>query len=156
DRSSSGFVCMLHFRLILDISWHAVVRVLVGTANEIAGLSRLMRGQMVEVLGQEYRRTARAKGLAERVVLYKHAFRNAVIPFVATLGGLLPSLISGAGFVEEVMAWPGITHSFLDDIANQDLSVIASFLSVRLVLLMIGYLMSDLLLPWVAPRNRYE
>lgn len=154
--TSSGFEQMPPLRQILDIAWHAVVPVLVATANDIAGLSRLMRGQMLEVLAQDYIRTARAKGLGERVVLYKHAFRNAVIPFVATLGGLLPSLISGAGFVEVVMAWPGITPFFLDAIANQDLYVIAGFLTVSLVLLMIGNLISDLLLAWVDPRIRYE
>jgi peptide/nickel transport system permease protein len=154
--TSSGFEQLPPLKQWLDIAWHAVVPILVATANDIAGLSRLMRGQMLEVLGQDYIRTARAKGLAERVVLYKHAFRNAVIPFVATLGGLLPSLISGAGFVEVVMAWPGITPFFLDAIANQDLYVIAGFLTVSLVLLMIGNLISDLLLAWVDPRIRYE
>jgi peptide/nickel transport system permease protein len=154
--TSSGFEQFPPLKQWLDIAWHAVVPILVATANDIAGLSRLMRGQMLEVLGQDYIRTARAKGLAERVVLYKHAFRNAVIPFVATLGGLLPSLISGAGFVEVVMAWPGITPFFLDAIANQDLYVIAGFLTVSLVLLMIGNLISDLLLAWVDPRIRYE
>jgi peptide/nickel transport system permease protein len=154
--TSSGFEQLPPLKQWLDIAWHAVVPILVATANDIAGLSRLMRGQMLEVLGQDYIRTARAKGLAERVVLYKHAFRNAVIPFVATLGGLLPNLISGAGFVEVVMAWPGITPFFLDAIANQDLYVIAGFLTVSLVLLMIGNLISDLLLAWVDPRIRYE
>jgi len=154
--TSSGFEQFPPLKQWLDIAWHAVVPILVATANDIAGLSRLMRGQMLEVLSQDYIRTARAKGLAERVVLYKHAFRNAVIPFVATLGGLLPSLISGAGFVEVVMAWPGITPFFLDAIANQDLYVIAGFLTVSLVLLMIGNLISDLLLAWVDPRIRYE
>ncbi|GAA6760907.1 ABC transporter permease [Thermus oshimai] len=154
--TSSGFEQMPPLRQILDIAWHAVVPVLVATANDIAGLSRLMRGQMLEVLSQDYIRTARAKGLAERAVIYKHAFRNAVIPFVATLGGLLPGLISGAGFVEVVMAWPGITPFFLDAVANQDLYVIAGFLTVSLVLLMVGNLLSDLLLAWVDPRIRYE
>ncbi|WP_337843975.1 ABC transporter permease [Thermus sp.] len=154
--TSSGFEQMPPLRQVLDIAWHAVVPILVATANDIAGFSRLMRGQMLEVLSQDYIRTARAKGLSERVVIYKHAFRNAVIPFVATLGGLLPNLISGAGFVEVVMAWPGITPFFLDAVANQDLYVIAGFLTVSLVLLMVGNLLSDLLLAWVDPRIRYE
>ncbi len=154
--TSSGFEEFPTWKKLLDIAWHAVIPILVVTTSDIAGLSRLMRGQMLEVLSQDYIRTARAKGLAERVVLYKHAFRNAVIPFVATLGGLLPGLISGAGLVEVVMAWPGITPFFLDAIAAQDLYVIAGFLTVGLVLLMIGNLLSDLLLAWVDPRIRYE
>ncbi|MEN2982296.1 MAG: ABC transporter permease [Thermus sp.] len=153
--TSSGFEQMPPLRQVLDIAWHAVVPVLVATANDIAGLSRLMRGQMLEVLGLDSMATAQAGGFAAGWCS-PSTLRNAVIPFVATLGGLLPGLISGAGFVEVVMAWPGITPFFLDAIANQDLYVIAGFLTVSLVLLMIGNLISDLLLAWVDPRIRYD
>ena len=101
-------------------------------------------------------RTARPAGLPERVVVYKPALRNAIIPIVANIGGILPTLISGAGLVEVVTAWPGITPLLLDAISQQDLYVVAGFLTMGLVLLMIGNLLSDLLLAWVDPRIRYE
>ncbi len=154
--TSSGFEQMGFWQKVLDIAWHAVIPVIVVTTSDIAGFSRVMRGQMMEVLSQDFIRTARAKGLPERVVVYKHALRNAVIPFVANIGGILPGLISGAGLVEVVMAWPGITPLLLDSIAQQDLYVVAGFLTVSLVLLMVGNLLSDLLLAWVDPRIRYE
>ncbi|QWK22165.1 MULTISPECIES: ABC transporter permease [Thermus] len=154
--TSSGFEQFDSWKKILDIAWHAVIPIIVVTTSDIAGFSRVMRGQMLEVLSQDYIRTARAKGLAERVVVYKHALRNAVIPFVANIGGILPGLISGAGLVEVVMAWPGITPLLLDSLQQQDLYMVAGFLTIGLVLLMVGNLLSDLLLTWVDPRIRYE
>lgn len=154
--TSSGFEQFDSWKKILDIAWHAVIPIIVVTTSDIAGFSRVMRGQMLEVLSQDYIRTARAKGLAERVVVYKHALRNAVIPFVANIGGILPGLISGAGLVEVVMAWPGITPLLLDSLQQQDLYMVAGFLTIGLVLLMVGNLLSDLLLTWVDPRFRYE
>lgn len=154
--TSSGFEQFDSWKKILDIAWHAVIPIIVVTTSDIAGFSRVMRGQMLEVLSQDYIRTARAKGLAERVVVYKHALRNAVIPFVANIGGILPGLISGAGLVEVVMAWPGITPLLLDSLQQQDLYMVAGFLTIGLILLMVGNLLSDLLLTWVDPRIRYE
>ncbi|WP_243027732.1 ABC transporter permease [Thermus albus] len=154
--TSSGFEQFDPWKKILDIAWHAVIPIIVVTTSDIAGFSRVMRGQMLEVLSQDYIRTARAKGLAERVVVYKHALRNAVIPFVANIGGILPGLISGAGLVEVVMAWPGITPLLLDSLQQQDLYMVAGFLTIGLILLMVGNLLSDLLLTWVDPRIRYE
>ena len=89
-------------------------------------------------------------------MVYEHALRNAIRPIVANGGGILPTLISGAGLVEVVTAWPGITPLLLDAISQQDLYVVAGFLTMGLVLLMIGNLLSDLLLAWVDPRIRYE
>ncbi|MDM7324134.1 MAG: ABC transporter permease [Thermus sp.] len=154
--TSSGFEQFAPWKKVWDIAWHAVIPIIVVTTSDIAGFSRVMRGQMLEVLSQDYIRTARAKGLAERVVVYKHALRNAVIPFVANIGGILPGLISGAGLVEVVMAWPGITPLLLDSLQQQDLYMVAGFLTIGLVLLMVGNLLSDLLLTWVDPRIRYE
>ncbi|TBH20204.1 ABC transporter permease [Thermus thermamylovorans] len=154
--TSTGFEQFPTWQKILNVAWHAVIPVIVVTTSDIAGFSRVMRGQMLEVLSQDYIRTARAKGLAERMVVYKHALRNAVIPFVANIGAILPGLISGAGLVEVVMAWPGITPLLLDSLRQQDLYTVAGFLTMGLVLLMIGNLLSDLLLTWVDPRIRYE
>jgi len=153
--TSSGYEKFPWWKQFLDVAWHAIIPVLVVTAREIAGFTRFMRGQMLEVLGQDYIRTARSKGLGERATIYKHALRNAVIPFVAGIGGVLPALISGVGFVEVVMNWPGVTPFYLDALASKDLYVLTGFLVIGLVLLMIGNLLSDLLLAWVDPRIRY-
>ena len=98
----------------LDILKHILAPALILVLGDIASLSRYMRGQMLEYLGSDYIRTARSKGLRERTVIYKHTLRNAVIPFVATIGGLLPALFTGAGFVEVVFSYPGITPHVLN------------------------------------------
>lgn len=153
--TSSGFDDFTTWQKVRDIAWHLIAPALVAVSNDIAGFTRFLRGQMLESLGQDYIRTARAKGLNERVVIYKHALRNAAIPFIAGIGGILPGLIGGAGFVEVVMNWPGITPFFLDALGNQDLFVLSGLLVISLVLLMIGNLISDLLLALVDPRIRY-
>ncbi len=107
-----------------DVFLHALAPSIVLALRSISSESRFIRGQMLEVMGQDYIRTARAKGLGSNRVTYKHAFRNASLPLVAGLGALLPALIGGAGFVEVVFAWPGLTPLLLDSLANQDLYVI--------------------------------
>lgn len=140
---------------IWDRIWHMIGPMLVVALSSLAFISRIMRGEMLEVLGQDYVRTARAKGLAARSVNYKHALRNAILVIVATIGGLLPGLISGAGTVEFVMRWPGITPLFISSIYAQDVYVIMAFLTILTVLLMIGNLLSDVALALIDPRIRY-
>lgn len=153
--TSRGYDDFSTAQQFLDVLWHALIPALIVATADIAGYSRVLRGQMLEVLDQDYIRTARAKGLAERAVVYKHALRNAVVFFVAGVGGLLPALVGGAGFVEVVMNWPGITPLYLEALSQQDLFVLTGFLTITLVLLMIGNLLSDLLLAAVDPRIRY-
>lgn len=138
-----------------DVLKHLLIPALTLAIISVAGFSRIMRGQMLEYLGQDFIRTARAKGLSERKVVYKHAFRNAVIPFVATIGGVLPGLIGGAGFVEVVFNYPGMTPMILDAINTQDLYLLAGFNVVVLVLVILGNMISDFLLGVVDPRIRY-
>lgn len=140
----------------LDVLWHSILPVIVVATSGMAGLVRVMRGQMLEVLSQDFVRTARAKGVSERMVVYKHALRNAVIPLVAGIGGLLPGLIGGAGLVEVVMAWPGITPAFLQAVSAIDIYVIMGLITISTFLLIVGNLLSDLLLAWVDPRIRYN
>jgi len=139
----------------LDILAHIAIPALIVVLGDIALQSRYMRGQMLEYLGADYIRTARSKGLRERVVVYKHAFRNAIIPFVATIGSLLPVLFTGAGFVEVVFAYPGITPMFLTAITQQDIFIISGFLMISAVLLVVGNLLGDILLGVVDPRIQY-
>lgn len=140
---------------LLDVAWHLVAPLLVVTLSSLAFTSRVMRGEMLEVLGQDYVRTARAKGLSENVVTYKHALRNAILVLVATLGGILPALVNGAGTVEFVLRWPGITPLFIRAIFAQDVYVIMALITILIVLLMLGNLLSDVALALVDPRIRY-
>ncbi len=139
----------------LDSLWHLIAPMIVVALSSLAFITRIMRGEMLEVLGQDYIRTARAKGLARRSINYKHALRNAILVIVATLGGLLPGLIGGAGTVEYVMRWPGLTPLFLSSVFAQDVYVLMAILTILVVLLMIGNLLSDLALALIDPRIRY-
>jgi peptide/nickel transport system permease protein len=153
--TSNGWEQLSRPQQILDIAYHMIVPGFVVATSGIAGFTRVLRGQMIEYLSSDFIRTARAKGLSARTVTYKHALRPALIPFVAGIGGLLPSLIGGAGLVEIVMAWPGITPRLLDAITRQDIYVVLGFLVISSLLLMIGNLISDLLLAVVDPRIRF-
>jgi peptide/nickel transport system permease protein len=111
---------------------------------------------MLEYLRADFVRTARAKGLTERKVTYKHALRNALNPLISSTGAILPELVGGAGLVEFVVRWPGITPAFVAAIAAQDIYIIMGLLTLSAVLLMIGNLLADVLLVAVDPRIRYS
>jgi peptide/nickel transport system permease protein len=154
--TSSNFVEMNWLEQRWDILRHMFLPAFVVATAGIAGFTRVLRGQMLEYLGSDFIRTARAKGLGHTTVTYKHALRPAIIPFIAGIGGLLPALIGGAGLVEVVMSWPGITPTFLEAINRQDIYVVLGLLVISSLLLMVGNLISDLLLAVVDPRIRYD
>lgn len=139
-----------------DVAKHAAIPSIILVLRGISSESRFIRGQMLETLGQDFIRTAKSKGLSDRVVTYRHAFRIAIIPFIAGLGGLLPALVSGGGFVEYVFNWPGLTPFVLDAINNQDVMVIASTTALSTILYMLGNLIADVLLAVVDPRISYQ
>lgn len=143
------------FGKFLDVLKHIAIPAFVLAIASIAGFSRLMRGQMLEFLNADFTRTARAKGLSDFSVIYKHTLRNAIIPFIAGIGSLLPGLISGAGLAEVVFNYPGITPMLLDALASQDLYILAGFNVISILLLIVGNLVSDILLGVVDPRIRY-
>lgn len=153
--TSSNFDRMNAWQQFKDIAWHLVIPSFVVATSGMAGFTRVLRAQMIEYLGSDFIRTARAKGVAQRGVTHKHALRPAIIPFVAGIGGLLPALVGGAGLVEVVMSYPGITPAFLDALNSQDIYVVLGLLVITTILLMIGNLISDLLLAAVDPRIRY-
>jgi peptide/nickel transport system permease protein len=109
---------------------------------------------MLEVLSLDYVRTARAKGVAERVVILKHALRNSLIPFVTLLAGILVALFSGALITETVFNWPGIGRLFIDALGRNDYNVVMALLIINVVLLLIGILITDILYTIVDPRIR--
>lgn len=135
-----------------DILKHLLIPGILLGVHSTAGLSRIVRALMLEVLHSDYIRTARAKGVTERTAIWKHTFRNAILPIVAGIGGELPGLIGGAGFIEVVFAYPGITPMLLDALGSQDLYVIAGFTMITTILLIIGNAISDILLAVVDPR----
>lgn len=153
--TSSGSLDWPWYRQWWDVFVHALMPAFVVATASIAGFTRVLRAQMIEYLGSDFIRTARAKGLADRTVTYKHALRPALIPFVAGIGGILPTLIGGAGLVEVVVSWPGITPTLLEAISRQDIYVVLGLVVITTILLMIGNLISDLLLAVVDPRIRY-
>jgi peptide/nickel transport system permease protein len=116
--------------------------------------ARFMRGAMLEVLSQDYIRTARAKGLPERVVILKHALRNALIPTITLVGLQLPALFGGAVIVETVFAWPGMGRLIVTAVRQQDTPVIAAVFTVMTGVVVLGGLLADLLYAAADPRVR--
>lgn len=139
-----------------DRAWHLILPTIVVTTSGLSSLVRVVRGQMLDFLKTDFVRTARAKGLTERVVIYKHVMRNAIGPVISGIGTILPELVTGAGLVEFVYRWPGITPGFVNAIQQKDLYVVMGLLVLSAILLMIGNLLSDLLLALVDPRIRYS
>ena len=137
-----------------DLAKHLVVPALVISTAITAGLTRIMRANMLEVLGQQYITTARAKGLAEHVVILKHALRNAVNPMITILGFNIGDILGGAALVEIVTGWPGLGKLILSALLNQDPYLVSGSLIYGVILLMLGNLLADILLTITDPRIR--
>lgn len=133
---------------------HLVLPVTVLTMVNIAGWSRFVRASMLEVMRQDYVRTARAKGLSERLVIMKHAFRNALIPFVTIVVFTLPGLFSGAIITESIFAWPGMGRLYLLALGDFDYPVAMAIFFILAVLTVIATLLRDVLYTVVDPRIR--
>lgn len=139
---------------LLDRTLRFIMPCTVLTFINIAQWSRFVRASMLEVLSQDYVRTARAKGVRERVVILKHALRNSLIPFITLLGSVLATIFGGAIITESVFNWPGLGRLLLDAIGRNDYNVAMALLFVSTVLLLVGYLISDILYTVVDPRIR--
>ena len=137
---------------VLDVIWHMILPTLALSITSFAGLQRLMRGQMLDVLRQDYIRTARAKGLPEDRVIYTHALRNAINPLITLLGFEFASLLSGAFITEYFFGWPGLGRLTLQAVQSQDLYLIMASLMMGATMLIIGNLLADLALSFVDPR----
>ena len=141
---------------ILDRGWHLILLTVALSLTGFAGLQRLMRGQLLDVLRQDYIRTARAKGLPDDRVIYVHALRNAVNPLITLLGFEFASLLSGAFIAEYFFNWPGLGKLTLDAVNNQDLYLVMASLMMGATMLIVGNLLADLLLKAVDPRIKLE
>lgn len=139
-----------------DTARHLILPVSILALRSVAGTSRYVRSGLLEVLRQDYVRTARSKGLADRVVLYKHALRNALIPVVTIVGLSLPGLISGAVLIENVFALPGMGRLTVNAVGGRDYPVIMGTTLVISMITVLGNLIADLCYGLVDPRIRYS
>ena len=140
----------------LDVLRHLFLPAIVLGSFQMAGLMRRMRGQMLDAMTQDYIRTARAKGLKERIVIYKHALRNAVNPLVTIFGFQLSGLLSGAALTETVFAYPGMGRMMLEAVLSKDIYLAMAGLVLSSVLLIMGNLIADILLALIDPRIRFN
>lgn len=140
------------FGKLLDIAWHLVLPTLALSITSYAGLQRIMRGQLLDVLRQDYIRTARAKGLPENRVIYLHALRNAINPMITLLGFEFANILAGAFITENYFNWPGLGRLILQAVQAQDLYLVMASLMMGAVILIIGNLLADIALTLADPR----
>jgi len=140
---------------LLDLARHLVLPIAVASFGSLAGLSRYMRSTMLEVIGQDYITTARAKGLTERVVILKHAFRNALLPVITLLGFSLPGLIGGSVIFETIFAIPGMGQLFFMGVMSRDYPLVMGILVIGAGLTLVGNLLADLCYAVADPRIRH-
>ncbi len=139
-----------------DRLWHLVLPVACLTYGGFAYLSRLVRAQMLEVIREDYVRTARAKGLKERIVIFKHAFRNALLPLVTLLAFLLPSMFGGSVIIESIFSIPGMGQLGFESVLARDYPVIMAITTISALLTLVGLLISDILYAALDPRIKLE
>ncbi|MEB3337899.1 MAG: ABC transporter permease [Leptolyngbyaceae bacterium] len=156
DMTSIDHADLTPFGKALDIGWHMILPTIALSITSFAGLQRIMRGELLDVLRQDYIQTARAKGLPENKVIYVHALRNAVNPLITLLGFEFSALLSGAFIAEFFFNWPGLGRLILQAVTAQDLYLVMASLMMGAVLLIVGNLLADLLLKAVDPRIRLE
>ncbi len=137
-----------------DRVMHLILPSLALGIGSAAGIARYMRGSLLEVIQQDFVRTARAKGLEERVVIFKHALRNALIPIITLLGLTLPFLFSGAVLIEVIFAWPGMGRLIVDAVFQRDYPLIMASSFLIAVLVILGNLLADVLYAIADPRIR--
>ena len=137
-----------------DTAWHLLLPVGIAAFVSLAGLSRYMRSSMVEVLRQDYIRTARAKGLPESAVLFRHGLRNGLLPLITILGLSLPDLIGGSVIAETIFSIPGMGRLFYEAVMARDYPVVMALVTVGAVLTMLGNLLADLAYAGADPRIR--
>ena len=135
---------------------YLILPVATGALGWIAWYSRFLRSSMLDVIHQDYMRTARAKGLAERTVVYRHALRNAVIPLVTLLALDLPYLIGGTVFVEMIFSWPGMGRLYYQSALQRDYPVLLAVLIIGAAAIILSNLLADVLYAYVDPRIRYD
>lgn len=151
---SIGYEYMSWGGQVLDSIHHLILPVFISAFGGLAGFSRYMRSNMLEVIRQDYILTARAKGLSERTVIYKHALRNALLPVITILGLSVPGLIGGSVIFETIFAIPGMGKLFYDGVMMRDYPLIMGILVIGAILTLLGNLLADLSYALADPRIR--
>lgn len=141
---------------LLDMLWHLVLPVAALSLGWIAWYSRFLRSTMLDVMHEDYVRTARAKGLNERKVIYKHALQNAILPLITIIALDLPSLFAGGLFVETIFSWPGMGRLFWDAAKGRDYPVLLAVVMITAVLIIFCNILADLAYGWLNPQVKYE
>jgi peptide/nickel transport system permease protein len=144
------------WRKLSDHTYHMFLPVLTSTYISFATISRFMRTSMLENLRQDYVRTARAKGLPEKVVVLRHVYRNSLIPIITTSAGLLPTLIAGSLFIETIFTIPGMGLLGFESVLNRDYPMVLAIFTISSILSLLGILVSDILLKVVDPRISFD
>ena len=139
-----------------DVMKHLMIPAMALSIGSMAGLQRIMRGNMLEVLGQKYILTARAKGLPERRITYHHALRNAINPMITLLGYEFSSLLSGAALIEIICSWPGLGSLMLTAVRAKDIYLVMASMLMGGIMFLVGNLLADIALAKVDPRIRYD
>jgi len=139
-----------------DRVWHLILPIACMTYGGLASLSRYARSGMLEVIRQDYITTARAKGLSEKLVIFRHAVRNSLIPIVTLAAALLPALLGGSVIIESIFSIPGMGKMTFDAILSRDYNLIMGIFTVSAILTLLGILMSDILYVLVDPRITFE
>lgn len=135
---------------------HLILPAAIISVNYVASTMRYTRSAMLEVMGLDYVRTARAKGLREQAVVIRHGLRNALLPVVTIIGAYVPNLLGGAVFIESIFSWPGLGRLYLEGIEGRDYPLIMGMTLILAIVIMIANLLTDLAYGLVDPRIRYE
>ncbi|MFO1518230.1 MAG: ABC transporter permease [bacterium] len=153
---SDGAESLPWYQWIGNVAWHLVLPVVCMVYGSFAFLSRFSRANMLEVIHQDYVRTARAKGLSERKVIWKHAFRNSLIPQITLMGTLLPGLMGGSVIIEQIFSIPGMGKLGFESVLARDYPTVMAIAAIEAMLTLISLLLSDLAYVWVDPRISFE
>lgn len=140
----------------VQVLWHLILPVLSISIISFAAYSRYIRSTMLEVMSQDYIRTAKSKGLPRREVIFIHALKNASLPIVTVVGLDLPLLLGGAVITERIFAWPGMGRLFLDHVSRSDLPVVMGILMLIAVAVVVFQIITDVVYAWLDPRIRYD
>ena len=154
--TSANYYELGRWERMMDVAHHLVLPVIVLGTGAMAGLVRVLRAEFLDKSNMPFVVTARAKGLSNTVVNYKHILRNAMTPFVAGFGSLLPAMIGGSALVEIIFSYPGIGQLMLKAVRSYDIYLVMASSLVSAMLLVIGNLLADILLAWVDPRISYS
>ncbi len=141
---------------LFDKIWHLILPIIALSYGSFAGLAKITRTSILENLNADYARTARAKGVAENDVLWKHVFRNSLLPLITILSGILPGLLAGSVIIESIFSIEGMGKLVIEAVQSRDRELILSITMIGGILSLIGYLISDFLYTLVDPRVQYD